>query len=65
MTGRPDPLIHEYYSAMVNQELDRIPELTAWAKLRSPLSFTGQMNATGTAVYISKTGVITCFMPIT
>ena len=54
MTGRPDPLIHEYYSAMVNQELDRIPELTAWAKLRSPLSFTEQMNATGTAVYISK-----------
>lgn len=54
ITGRPDPLIHEYYSAMLNQDLDKIPELTQWAKPRSPGQFIDQLNDSGAAIYISK-----------
>jgi predicted acyl esterase len=54
LIGRPDPIITEYYNAMLHQELDRLPEIIAWANQRSPLTYVDQLNENGTAVYIAK-----------
>ncbi|MCP5161179.1 MAG: CocE/NonD family hydrolase [Hahellaceae bacterium] len=54
LMGRPDPIIDEYYNAMLHQELDRLPEIISWANARSPLTYVDQLNENGTAVYISK-----------
>ncbi|WP_250655213.1 alpha/beta hydrolase [Alkalimarinus coralli] len=54
ITGRPDPVIHEYYNVLLNQEVERIDELTEWGRPRSPISFIDQINSNGTAIYLNK-----------
>ena len=54
LTGNPDPIIRQYWDIVKNQDLAGIPEVLAWAKIRSPITYVDQLNANGTAVYFGK-----------
>lgn len=52
--GSPDPIIAEYYSDLVFNNTPKIPELTAWAEIRSPISNLDQINARQVPVMIAN-----------
>lgn len=54
LLGRPDPNIKQYWQAIRDQNQSLIPEVTAWAAVRSPDHYIQELNANGTAVYLLK-----------
>jgi len=54
LTGNPDPIIRQYWDIVKNQDLERIPEVLDWARVRSPITYVDQLNENDTAVYLGK-----------
>jgi len=54
LTGNPDPIIRQYWDIVKNQNLERIPEVLDWARVRSPITYVDQLNDNDTAVYLGK-----------
>ncbi len=52
ITGRPDPIIQQTWEDV--QERRNLDAVYAWTDQRSPINFVDQINANGTAVYISQ-----------
>ena len=54
LTGNPDPIIRQYWDVVKSQDLEGIPEVLDWARVRSPITYVEQLNTNGTAVYFGK-----------
>ncbi|NRF71826.1 CocE/NonD family hydrolase [Aquincola sp. S2] len=56
VTGRPDPKVNEYVTALKdpNTSAAKIAEILAWARIRSPLTYVPQINARNAPVFLSK-----------
>ncbi|WP_430461054.1 CocE/NonD family hydrolase [Thalassolituus sp. LLYu03] len=52
LTGNPDPIIAETWNDVLNRR--NLDAVYAWTDERSPINFVDQINANGTAVYISQ-----------
>jgi len=63
LQGRPDPIIHQHWTDIKNQNLPAIPDVVEWAKARSPLQFVNELNQNGTAVYLAKAYGDNLFQP--
>jgi putative CocE/NonD family hydrolase len=55
-TGRPDPKVQEYVSALKdpNTSAAKIAEILDWARVRSPLTYVDRINARNAPVFLSK-----------
>lgn len=55
-TGRPNPIVNEYVSALTNPATPaaKINEILAWSQVRSPMSGVAQINARQAPVFLSK-----------
>jgi len=65
LTGNPDPIINQHWNSVLNQNLAAIPDVKAWASLRSPIQYVDQLNQNGTAVYLAKAYGDNLFQPNT
>ena len=63
LTGNPEPVLGEHWDVVKNQQLDKIPEVKAWAYERSPINYVDQLNSNGTAVYLAKAYGDNLFQP--
>lgn len=53
-TGSPSPIVAEYYGDLIFNNNDKIPEITAWAKKRSPIHNLSRLNARKVPVMIAN-----------
>ncbi|MDK2779451.1 MAG: acyl esterase [Pseudomonadota bacterium] len=61
LIGNPDPVIEQTWNNVLNRE--NLAEVYAWTDQRSPLNYVDQINANGTAVYISQNWGDNLFQP--
>jgi predicted acyl esterase len=54
LLGEPDPILNQHWQDIKGQNLSAIPDVIAWANVRSPINYVDQLNANGTAVYLGK-----------
>ncbi|WP_299496603.1 alpha/beta fold hydrolase [uncultured Shewanella sp.] len=63
LTGQLDPILHQYWDSIKSQQLEAIPEIIEWAKLRSPSEYVDDLNQNGTAIYFGKAYGDNLFQP--
>ncbi|WP_296984756.1 CocE/NonD family hydrolase [Thalassolituus sp. UBA1505] len=61
LTGNPDPIIRDTWNKVLNRE--DMESVYAWTGIRSPLNYVNDINANGTAVYISQNWGDNLFQP--
>ena len=63
LTGQLDPILHQYWDSIKSQQLEDLPEIIEWAKLRSPIQYVDALNQNNTAIYLGKAYGDNLFQP--